>query len=141
MFDGLVHGPSGNFIKHHPVHLLAVQYATFFQQFIQVPGDGFPLPVRVGGQVQGSGGFQCPGDGGHMFLVFPDHLIFHFKIVIGVHCPILGHQITHVPVGGQYAKVLAKVFLDGAGPLGRGFNNNQVFTHAAGRLNVMGARL
>ena len=93
-----------------------------------MPGDGFAFAVGVGGQIQRVGVAQRFFDGLHMLGVAIDRLIRHRKAALGVDGAFFGYQVAHVAVGGQYVKLLAQVFVDGA-RLGGRFDDKQVMRH------------
>ena len=93
-----------------------------------MPGDGLALAVRVGRQVQGLGLAQRARDGVDVALVLLEHLVLHGEAVIGIDRAFLGHEVAHVPVGGEHFEVLAEVFLDRL-RLGRRFDYDEVVCH------------
>ena len=94
-----------------------------------MPGDRLPFAVRVSRKIEVVGLLERFGDGVDVSGVTLDKLIFHGEVVLRIDCPLLGDQVAHVAVGGQYLKALAQVFLDGF-RLGRRFHYDQIFTHA-----------
>ena len=118
MGDGVLHYLPGDLVEGDPEGLV-LGYA---QHGLEVPGDGFPFPVRVGGQVDhvaGLGGLPQVLDG--LFLCL-DILVVrlegghvHPKFALG-QVPDMAHRRLHL-------KVRPQVFPDGLG-LGRGFHNH-----------------
>ena len=121
----LLDGALGDLVEHHPVDRPLAELAAALEQFVQVPGDGLPLPVRVRRQIEAGGVLELAGDGLNVLLVALDNLVLHGEARRRVHRPLFGHQITHMAVGGQDLKVRAEVFLDGFG-LGGGFDDDQI---------------
>ena len=56
----LAHRVLGDLVEHDPLHLLALQRPLRLQQFVQVPGYGFALAVRVGREIQRLWLFSAP---------------------------------------------------------------------------------
>ena len=119
----------GDFVENHPVDGLIFQQFFFFQQFIQMPGNGFTLSIRVGRQIEGLGLFKRFGYGLDMALIAFDDFVFHREVVIRVDGALFGDQVSDVTVGGQDLKVLAQIFLDGF-RFGRRFYNDKIATHS-----------
>ena len=116
--DGFLDGALGDFVKGDTMHLLVLEQVFFLQQFVKVPGYGFPFAVLVSREIQRIGLVQCLDDFVDMLLVLLDHLVLHFEVVLGINRAFLGHQVAHMTVGGQHLEILAQVFLNGLG-LGR----------------------
>ena len=128
MVDGVQNRPLGDFVEHHPLYRFVAQQVALPEDFVQVPGNGFALAVRVGGQIQGIGFGDRLGDGFDMAQVFLDRLILHGKVVFRIDRALLGDQVAHMTVGGQHFEVLAQVFLDRF-RLGRRLHDDQVLAH------------
>jgi hypothetical protein len=111
------------------MHRFVLELATQLQNFIEVPGDGLALAIRVSRQVQRLGFLQRLGDGLDVAFIALDQLIIHREAVVGVDRAFLRHQIAHVAIGGQDLEILAQVFLDGSG-FGRRFDDYQIVSHA-----------
>ena len=126
--DGLLDGGARNLVKDYAVDRLVPQGALFLQHFAHVPGNGFAFAIRVRRQIERVGAPQGLGDGLDVALVFIDELILHGEVVLRVHCPTLGHQVAHVPIGGEDLEVLAQVTLDRP-RLGGRLDDDQVLAH------------
>ena len=114
----ILHGGFGDFAEHHALNRFCPQNAPVFQDFVQMPRNGLPFAVGVGGQNDFFGilgqirnGFDLLGGAG---IGFPDH----GKVFFGIHRPRFRRQIPHVPITGHHGKVAAQIFVDGFG-LGR----------------------
>jgi len=78
-----------------------------------MPGDRLALTIRVGGEIQGIGFFQRPGDRIHVALVSVDDLVIHRKAAGRVHRAFLWHQVPDMAIGCEDNKVLAQILLQG----------------------------
>ena len=109
MGDGFPHHLFGNLVEGDPVGLVV----GYVQKLLQVPGDGLPLPVRVGGQKDAftlfRGLFQLVDD---LFLAL-DGLIVRLKIACHVHAQLALGQVPHMAHGGLYLIARAQIFSDG----------------------------
>ena len=109
MLDRILHYLFRNFIESHPLSLFIGQV----QKFLQVPGNGFPLTVRVGCEVDGIrlGGFrfQLLDEG---FLA-PDRNILGSKIMLDVHAHFALGQVPQMAHAGLDGIAGAKVLADG----------------------------
>ena len=124
---------AGDFVEDHAMHR-----DLGLQNLLQMPGDGFPFPVFVGGQVEGLGLLE-------QFLQLFDLLAFvggdhinGLEVLLDVHAQVrprlfpvsLGQlafvlgQIADVSDGGLDHVILAQELADGAS-LGRRFDNDQ----------------
>ena len=108
--DGGLDRRLGDLVEHHALQDLALEQPLGLEDFRQMPGDGLPLAVRVGCEVDGVGFLDRLGDGVDVLGVALDEFVLHGERVVGVHGALLGHQIAHVAVGGEHFEVLAKVF-------------------------------
>ena len=90
-----------------------------------MPGDGLPLPVRVGCQKHGvrrlGGFFQILDD---IFLAL-DGLVNRLKILLRVHAQLALGQIPQVAHTGLNGVLLPQILSDGLG-LRRGFHDDQI---------------
>ena len=80
-----------------------------------MPGNGFTLTIRVGGEIEIVCIFQRIGDGLDMFRGFRIILIMHGKILIGLHRSVFRRQVANMPVGRQNGVVLTQILVDGFG--------------------------
>ena len=78
------HGGFGDGIKGHAADLFLALGNDRGQRFGQVPRNGFPLAVRVGGKDQFVIGFQRVGDGLDMLAAVGGHFPCHREVVVGV---------------------------------------------------------
>ena len=83
------------------------------QQLLQVPGNGFSFPVRVGCQVHllaGVGGVLQRSDG--LLLSF-DGLVVRLEAVFQIHAHLALGQVADMPHGGQHLVAGPQIFSDG----------------------------
>ena len=117
--NGLVDHIFGDFVKGHPVGLVVRDV----QQLLQVPGDGLPLPVRVGGQIDLSTAlgrlFQVAD---HVFLAL-DGLVVRGEAVLNIHAQLAFGQVPDMAHGRLDLIPRPQVLADGLG-LGRGLNDH-----------------
>jgi hypothetical protein len=109
----------GDLVEGHPVGLVVGDA----EQLLQVPGDGLPLPVRVGGQIdliRPLGRLLQVAD--HILLAL-DGLVVGRKAVLDVHAQPAFWQVPDMAHGRLYLIARPKVFADGLG-LGRGLYNH-----------------
>ena len=120
-------------VEHHAVHFLAIEITARLEDLAQVPGNGLTFAIRIGGEIQRPRLRERAGDGVHVALVLLEYLVLHGVAVVRVDRAFLGHEIAHVPVGGEHLEVPAQVLLDGLG-LGGRFNDDQVVCHERKKL-------
>ena len=130
--DGVVDHLAGDLVEGHPAGLVVGQV----QQLLQVPGDGLPLPVRVGGQEDPAallgGLLQVVDD----ILLALDGLVVQGEAVLHVHPQLALGQVPDVAHGRLHLIARAQVFPDGLG-LGRGFYDHQIsLCHSCGLLMI-----
>ena len=119
--DGLVDHLLGDLVKGHPVGLVVGDV----QQLLQMPGDGLPLPVRVGGQIDFAallGRLLQVADG---VLLALDGLVVGLKAVFHVHAQLALGQVPDMAHGRLHLIPRSKVFPDGLG-LGRGLYDHKI---------------
>ena len=125
MGDGLIDHLLGDLVEGDPVGLVVGQA----EQLLQMPGNGFALPVRVGGQIDG---FALLG----RLLQIADDVLFALDgLVVGqeallhIHADLALGQVPDVAHGGLHLKPGAQIFSDGLG-LGRRLHDDQIgFCH------------
>ncbi len=131
VYQVLVNSPGGlnallnhflrNLVEGHPPGLLVRQ----IQKVLEVPGDGLPLPVRVGCQEHGvrrlGGLFQILDD---IFLAL-DGLVNRLEILLRVHAQLALGQVPQVAHTGLDGVLLPQILSDGLG-LRRGFHDDQI---------------
>ena len=109
MLDGFSHHPLGDLIEGYPVRLFVGQP----QQFLQMPGDGFSLPVRVGCEVDGLCLVGCRPQLPDQLFLAPDGDIFRRKIMLQIHAHFALGQVTKMAHAGLDNVVRAKIFANG----------------------------
>ena len=119
--NGVVDHLFGDLVKGHPIGLV-VRDA---QQLLQVPGDGLPLPVRVGGQIDAAALFGRLLQVADHVLFALDGLIVGGKAALDVHAQLAFWQVPHMAHGCLYFIARSQVFSNGLG-LGRGLYDHQV---------------
>ena len=106
--DGLIDHLLGDLVEGDPVGALVRQP----QKLLEMPGDGLPLPVRVGGQVDllaALGRALQVGD----HVLFPrDGLVVHGKVPLHVHAHLALGEIPNVAHGGFDLIAGAQIFGD-----------------------------
>ena len=130
--DRRADGVARDFVEHHAMHVLAVEIAARLQDLLEVPGDRLALAIRVGRQIQRLRLVQRARDGLDVPLVLVEQLVLHPKAVVGIDRALLGHQVTHVPVGGEHLEIAAQILLDRLG-LGGRFDYDQIVCHELGK--------
>ena len=121
VLDALGNHLFGDLIEGDPLGLVIIQ----LQQFLQMPGDGLALPVRVRGQVDGLGGLGLLLQFTDQFLFITDGDILGLKAMLNIHAHFALGQVPQVTHGGGHLIVAAQVFLDGLG-FRRGLDDYQV---------------
>ena len=112
----LADGWRGDFVIGDPAESVRVRLIA--QGRHQMPGDGLPLPVRVGRQIDAVSVL------GHRLQLLQHLLagldvdVLRLEVVVHVHPEILLRQIADVAHGGLNHKIPAQDFIDGLG-LGR----------------------
>ena len=119
--NGLVDHLFGDLVEGDPVGL----FIGNVQQFLQVPGDGLALTVRVGGQIHLSALLGCLFQGGDGLLLSLDGLVVGLESVFHVHAQLALGQVPDVTHGRHHLITRSKVLADGLG-LGRGLYNDQI---------------
>ena len=127
---GVLHGLPGDLVEDHAAHVLVLQQPALGEELAQVPGDGLPLAVRVGGEEEGVRLLHRAGDGVHVALVLLDGLVAHLEPAGGVDRALPGHQVAHVPVRGQHLELRSQVLANRARLRGR-LDHHQLVPHRA----------
>ena len=114
LFEGFLHAFFSHLVEHHAQGALVQIFdAAFgFEDFVDMPGNGFAFAVRVSGQIEGVGFFGGGHDGVDVLFALGRHFIFHSEIVLGIDSAVFRHQIAHMAEGGQYFKIAAQVFFN-----------------------------
>ena len=108
----------------------AFQGLALSQNFLDVPGNGLSLAIRIGRQDQRIVAFEGFSDIIDAFFSLPVHLPRHIEIVIGTHRAVLRRQVTHVSIARKYVIIGTKILIDGL-RLGRRFNYDNCHGWAA----------
>ena len=123
--EGLENGARGAFVEDDAFDFDAFKGVLFKQNLAHVPGNGLPLAVRVGRQVQMIGALQRLGDFPQVLLCpFIDFPI-HVEVGIRAYRAVLGRQIPDVAVAGQHGETGAQVFVYGFS-LGLAFDDDDI---------------
>ena len=122
---GLGDGGLGDGVEHHPLDLGALDDLLLLKDLQHVPGDGLAFAVGVGGQDQAVGPLHRLGDVVEPFGGLGVHVPAHGEVLVRSDGAILGRQIAHMAVRGEYDIVAAQVLVDGLG-LGRALDNDDV---------------
>ena len=129
ILNGVLDGALGNLMELNAARLLQIHA----QHLAQVPGDGFPLAVRVGCQINFRSGARFLADAGQNVSAAANGNVFQCKVMIHVH-PDLGlGQVAHMSLGGFHLVALAQILGNGA-RLGGRLHDNQFLlasSHAA----------
>ena len=91
----------------------------------EVPGDGFPFPVRVGREVDVVIFLCIVLQFLDQFLLALDDRVLRFKVVFDVDVESRRRQVAHVAHAGRDIVVRSEDGLDGA-DLGRGLDNDEI---------------
>lgn len=112
VLDGLPDHLLGNFVERHPMGLRLGKA----QQFLQMPGDGFPLPVRVSCQIHGIGLFRRLPQFCNDLLLAGDLPVFGLEVVFNFHAHGAFGQIPKMAHAGLHCKAGTQIFSDGSSP-------------------------
>jgi hypothetical protein len=128
MFDRLLDGVLRYLVENDAMHCFAVQRAFFFQQFDQVPGNGFAFAIRVRCEIERVGFLQGAHDCVDVFLAALDDLVLHREFLVGIHGALLRNEVAHVAVRRHHLEIPAEVFADGFRLCGR-FDDDKILGH------------
>jgi hypothetical protein len=119
--DGLVDRLPRDLVEDHPTDV-----DLRLEDLEEVPGDGLPLAILVGGEVERVRGLQRPLDVPHDLLGTAARFIpLEGEVVLDVDAePLLG-QVAHVAVGGEHGVVVAEEAADRVG-LGLRLDDHEV---------------
>ena len=121
MVEGVLDGPLGDLVEGDAVRFVLVEV----EGFLQVPGDGFALAVRVGREIDGLGPGGLLLEAGQKLLAVGQRLIGRPPALLDVDAELLVRQIAHVALARGDLIVRAEIFIDRLG-LGRRFDDDQV---------------
>ena len=125
--NALGHHLAGNLVKGNAAGLIIRQ----LQQVLEMPGNGFSLAVRVGGEIDGVAGSGSLFQLADQFFLAANGFIVRFKIVVDIHAKGTFGQVAQVAHTGRYLIVRPQIFADGLG-LGRRLHDHQMFfAHAS----------
>ncbi len=113
MTHGVEHGLLSHGVEHHTLDLDLVQGVLAVEHLEHVPGDGFTLPVWVGGEDELVRALQRLDDLIQPFRRLGLHVPMHLEILVGQHRPVLRGQVAHMAVGGQHPVARAEILIDG----------------------------
>ncbi len=110
--EGGTNGRRGDLVEHHPLYL-----HLGIEDLEEVPSDGLPFPVLVGGQIQHVGLLEQALEGPDLLLLLGGDDVQRLEVVLGVDSqasPLLTpHRLGHVGrVAGQVAHVADRRFHD-----------------------------
>src|SRR3546814_4395877 len=75
-----------------PPDRLVLDQLALVQRLQHMPGNRLALAVGVGGEDQGVGVLEGPGDVGDGFRSAPGHLVMHLEILVRLDRTVLGRQ-------------------------------------------------
>ena len=127
-------GVGGDLVEHHPLHR-----HLRLEVFEQVPADGFPLAILVGGEIELAGILERGAQVLDHLLASHGQLVGWLEPVVDVDGKALGRQVGDVANRGAHVEVLAEKLGDGLG-LGRRFDDDERAGHRpvgkSGRLSM-----
>ena len=118
MFHRFLDGAFRDFVKHHAMHILAVQIALIAQDLVQVPRNSLAFAVGVSREVERVGFLQSFGNCLDVFLFVFRHFETHRKAIGRINRAFFTDQIAHMAIRGEYLEIATEILLDGLG-LGR----------------------
>ena len=92
---------------------MEVGFAGWLQDLFQMPGDGLPLSIRVGCQVDVGGVFGRLLQLGHYFFAVGGQFVCRGEVVVNIHAKRMLWQVAYVPLGGQHLHGIAQETGDG----------------------------
>ena len=131
MLESLLHRALGNFVEHHTEgrHHRLLGHDLFSQMLT----DRFAFTIRVGGEINGSGGLGGLLQIGNnpfvvAFLRVGNDFVFRLKMILHIHAETFRRQVFDMPDRGHHNEVLAQVFIDRF-RLGGRFDYDEVLCH------------
>ena len=109
MLDGVQDGVLGYLVEDNALRMFGLQP----QHLVQMPSDGFPLAVLIGGQPHGLGLSRLALQFAHQLALVRRYLVVRRKVVGYVDAELFLLQVAYVPVAGKDFVILAKEFLNG----------------------------
>ena len=111
----------GDLVEGDPIGLVVRD----IQQLLQMPGDGLPLPVRVGGQIDPAALLGCLLQVADHVLFALDGLVLGDKASLDVHADLALRQVPDVAHGRLHLIARPQVLPNGLG-LGRRLYDHQI---------------
>jgi hypothetical protein len=110
------HGAACDLVELDATHrLVAVQP----ERIDQVPGDGFPFAIGVGGEQDGGFAARLVLQAFDDILALLGHDVLRAEVMLDVHPQFARRQIADVPQTGTHRVVTSEKLLDGPGLCGR----------------------
>ena len=109
LLEGALDGGGGDLVELDPALALLVQ----LQDLGKMPGDGLPLPVRVGGQVDLIHLLRFLTDGLQHVLPAPKGDILGLEAVLHVHAQLGLGQVPNVALAGHHLELAPQKLLYG----------------------------
>ena len=124
MIQRLMYGTGGDFVE---LDTLDVRIFVL-QEFGDVPRDGFPFAVGVGGEEDGVHLGSRVAQGLHDLFLALDDFVFRGEIVGFIHADVAFGKIPDMAHAGLHQIAGAQKFFDGL-HLGGRFDDNETFAH------------
>ena len=121
MLDGLFDGLVGNLMEFHA----AGRTAVHAENVGQMPGNGLPFAVRVGGQQDLRRGLGLAAQAVQHFAPSPDGNVFRLEIMFHIHAHLRLGQIPNMAIAGLHFVAAPQELSDGA-RLGGGLNDYEL---------------
>ncbi len=117
----------GDGVEDDAADRLVLDQLLLLQHVEDVPGDGFALAIRVGGEDQLVGVLERIADVGEALARGGVDFPGHGEVLVGQHRAVLGRQVAHMAIAGEDLVVLAQILVDCL-CLGRAFDDDQFHT-------------
>ena len=115
VLNGAQDGVFGNFVENDAAGFFGGE----FQNLLEVPGNGFPFAVFIGGQPDGVRGLGKLAEFGHDLLLVGRNHIFGLEAVFDINAEFVLFQVTDVSDGCLYQIFFSQILLDGFHLTGR----------------------
>ena len=125
MGDGVEHRLLGDGVEGDALHVDPVQRLLGLEHVADMPGNGFALAVRVGGEIELAALGDRLGDGVEPLLGLRVDQPVHGEILVRADRTVLGRQVADMTIGGQHGETGAEIFPNGLS-LGRGLDDQYV---------------